>query len=157
MSIKLNWQQYYFNNIEIQSNINSENIIRKVKENERVYIIDNSKDYGAEFNKIRYLIAPRKTNLLYEWNITTQSPSVYYQKNISKEELIDELIDNYDYVYVINVTNQFLAEYRGIFTEDGIEMLKNNILEDDAPEYTSKGVGYLFKIKKVEKILERVK
>ena len=157
MSIKLNWQQYYFNNIEIQSNINSENIIRKVKENERVYIIDNSKDYGAEFNKIRYLIAPRKTNLLYEWNITTQSPSVYYQKNISKEELIDKLIDNYDYVYVINVTNQFLAEYRGIFTEDGIEMLKNNILEDDAPEYTSKGVGYLFKIKKVEKILERVK
>ena len=157
MSIKLNWQQYYFNNIEIQSNINSENIIRKVKENERVYIIDNSKDYGAEFNKIRYLIAPRKTNLLYEWNITTQSPSVYYQKNISKEELMDELIDNYDYVYVINVTNQFLAEYRGIFTEDGIEMLKKNILEDDAPEYTSKGVGYLFKIKKVEKILERVK
>ena len=70
---------------------------------------------------------------------------------------MDELIDNYDYVYVINVTNQFLAEYRGIFTEDGIEMLKNNILEDDAPEYTSKGVGYLFKIKKEEKILERVK
>ena len=70
---------------------------------------------------------------------------------------MDELIDNYDYVYVINVTNQFLAEYRGIFTEDGIEMLKKNILEDDAPEYTSKGVGYLFKIKKVEKILERVK
>lgn len=120
--------------INTQTQKNAEEILKNVSEEEKVYIIDEKEDYGLEFMKTRYLVSPRITNLLYEWNLIKNKDDVYYKLEINEQELIDKLIkENYNYVYIISIDKQFLSDYKNIFSEEAIHELKqltvNNILE----------------------------
>lgn len=111
---------------------NSNYINNNVAENEKVFIIDQKLDGGVEFVKTKYLIAPRETNLLYEWNIGNSTEGVYYKIAFTEEEFLEKLKnENYDYIYIISINERFLDDYKNIFSEQIKEKLNKIILEGD--------------------------
>lgn len=138
-------------NTQIQKN--AEEILKNVSEEEKMYIIDEKEDYGLEFMKTRYLISPRRTNLLYEWNLIKNKDDVYYKLEINEQELIEKLIkENYNYVYIISIDKQFLSDYKNIFSEEAIQELKQ-ITVNDILEYRENS-GKLFYINVENKKIE---
>jgi hypothetical protein len=75
---------------------------------------------GLDFHELRYLIAPIKTNLLYEWNVGTENAALAsFTIKITKEEWIAKLIaENYDYIYLSNTNDGFLNLYGDMFADN---------------------------------------
>ncbi len=109
---------------------NANDIIKNVKDNEKVFIIDQKLDAGFEFVETKYLISPIKTNLLYEWNIGYSTYNIFYKLALTKEEFLKLLKnDNYDYIYLVYINKSFLYEYGDLFinsTKKKIEKLTNS-------------------------------
>ena len=119
-------------------------ILESVNENEKVYIIDQKEDYGTEFMQLRYLISPIRTNLLYEWNIGYDDEEIYYKLEITADEFIEKVIvEEYDYVYLVDVKENFCEEYKIILSQNVKKILENN---------GEKGV--LLKVNKEKRILD---
>lgn len=128
-------------------------IIANTNVDDKVYIIDQNLDYGTSFMELRYLILPRKTNLLYEWNIGVTDEGVYYKTAISKEEFIKTLInEEYDYLYVISSDKNFIDSYGDLFTEEAKEKLESVIAEDVEFGFSHKN-GVLFQIDKEKELI----
>lgn len=105
---------------------NATDIISHVNKNKKVYIIDQSLDYGYDFVMTRFLIAPIKTNLLYEWNISHTTEGIYYKMAISSEDFKKKLLaENYDFIYFIHIEEKFLKEYNDILTIEAKEKLNS--------------------------------
>lgn len=103
----------------------------RVKKTEKVFIIDTQFDGGISFVKFRYLIAPIQTNLLYEWNITTEKPQIYYQTRILEKDF-EDILTNYDYIYFYNVDKKFISEYSQLFL--GLEIESKSLLKIDVTD-----------------------
>ena len=105
---------------------NANDIIKNVKDNEKVFIIDQKLDAGFEFVETKYLISPIKTNLLYEWNIGYSTYNIFYKLALTKEEFIKLLKkDNYDYIYLVYINKSFLYEYGDLFIESTQKEIEN--------------------------------
>ena len=105
---------------------NANDIIKNVKDNEKVFIIDQKLDAGFEFVETKYLISPIKTNLLYEWNIGYGTYNIFYKLSLTKEEFIKLLKkDNYDYIYLVYINKSFLYEYGDLFIESTQKEIEN--------------------------------
>ena len=111
---------------------NAKEIMSQVEETDKVYLIDQSLDYGTEFMQTRFLISPIQTNLLYEWNIGKyHTPGVYYKMVITEEELVKKLREEqYDYLYIIYIDDSFFAEYQHIFSEEAREKLEQMVKQE---------------------------
>ncbi len=110
----------------------AEYLTKNAKEDEKVFLIDQKEDYGQEFQKIRYLITPIKTNLLYEWNLGKEKNNIYYRLVITPKKLIEKLKnENYDYIYIIDVTQEFLADYQESIDKEAYKKLENNAISLD--------------------------
>ena len=133
------------NTINIRSTYqNSKGTIEaNVNDNERVYFISTDDD-GIDFYISRYEITPIKVNLNYAWSIGDP----YNEQDIwtiqkTKDEWQNELIKNYDYVYLFDVDPQFIERYQSLFS------VSSDIIDDNQ----------LYKINKdsiSEKILDLV-
>lgn len=133
---------------------NANQLKQNIKENDKVYIIDQQIDYGLEFVKTRYYLAPIKTNLLYEWNIGSDSKGIYYKTVISENELMDKLIsEEYKYIYLISVDKEFLEDYKNIMSQNAKEKLQNIILEEPYMMKRNSNV-IILKINKDSKMIE---
>ena len=136
----MDWSNLRYSGKEPILNQKANYINEQTDEKSKIYIIDEKLDYGVDFQKLRYMIVPRQTNLLYEWNISTTDNNIYYQRKIEPQELFKELKDNnYDYVYILNITTQFLDEYKELFKEEDLKILEKNLRKETS-------VGILFKI-----------
>ena len=136
--------------IEDASQINN-----NVEESKKVYIIDQQEDYGFEFMKTRYLISPRKTNLLYEWNIGKSTEDIYYKLAITETELIDKMIsEEYDYIYIISIKESFLEDYKNIFSDGIKEKLKKIVIDEEFERINSNGI--LLKFNKETRKIENI-
>lgn len=154
----------FFNNWENNARVyevntvlqqNADFINEKTSKDSRIYIIDEKEDFGIDAQELRYRVAPRETNLLYEWNISATREYIYYQKKITPQELLDELKEkNYDYVYIINTTNMFLREYKELFNEDDLMKLRSTVGPGILFRNTETARGMLFMVK--DGILESV-
>lgn len=134
----------------------ADQIVENVSKNEKVYIVDQKLDYGTEFMQLRYFIAPIETNLLYEWNIGYEQDGVFYKMALTQEEFIDKIIEeNYDYVYIINIKENFLEEYKDIFTEEAKKELQDIITEDEKNIIVSRE-GVILKINKETRKIESI-
>ena len=126
----------YYSDIPNRIEEDAKYLNNNLADNEKVFIvIQDSTDYGINFMKLRFLIAPVKTNLLYEWNITIGEPDIYYQTKVSEEELEKILIDgNYDYIYLAEIDEKFKSEYSDLFENldlDSGELYKIKKEEND--------------------------
>lgn len=143
----MDWSNFHCNSKDTLLDENASYIIEYTSEDSKIYIIDEKKDYGVDFQKLRYKIAPRTTNLLYEWNISTSDEETYYQRKISQHELLKELNENdYEYVFIMCATNQFLVEYNQLFDEEGIKEMTMNLIPDYMNNNTKVNRGLLFKV-----------
>ena len=136
---------------------NANQIKKQISEDKKIYIIDKKLDNGYEFMRLRYLIAPIKTNLLYEWNLISENEenTIYYRLQISEEDFMDKLIsEKYEYVYIISVNTKFLEEYKNILDYECIEILKQKIVDDNMIIFPAKKEGVLLKINKENRKLE---
>ena len=146
--------RYKANEIIIED---AEQINERVSEDEKIYIIDQKLDYGMDFMQLRYFISPIKTNLLYEWNLISENEenNIYYRLQISQEDFINKLIsEKYDYVYVISINSNFLEEYKDIISQEGIEILKQKIVDESMIIFPVEKEGVLLRIDKENKRLE---
>ena len=104
-----------------------ENINNKVNSQSKVYLIIQNTT-GYDYWVMRYSLRPMRINDNFSWSIG----SSYYDgdiwtKRIDTKTWINQLIDeNYEYVYLFNVDNQFIDEFGVLF--DSIENVKNNSL-----------------------------
>ena len=96
----------------------AESILDVVKKDDKIYIFDMGIETGQTFQKIRYLIAPIKTNLLYEWNIETERTKETLIKTliISPEEFKNKIKEEeYQYMFFYReVPEKFIEEYGDI-------------------------------------------
>lgn len=106
---------YNISKKELLSNeINRANyVISKVREEEKIYVINQtvSKDsYGLRF---RYFVTPIKTSNVYSFSDTDEFDNKYLK-------LKEELFYKYDYVYMVQTDEYFNNFYKKIFKNDTI-------------------------------------
>lgn len=131
----------------------SNEILEAISENDKIFIIDQKHNEGTDFFKLRFLIFPRETNLLYEWNLGSENEEklVYYKTLMSANEFF-EMLKDYDYLYVINSDEDFIETYGDLFSEDAKQKLENVIFDSSERRYTSQN-GVLFRIDKENEII----
>ena len=120
---------------EIQSTIDSRakfDVFKKllntnVQENEKVYFIATNTN-GQDYYIAKYEATPIKFNP-YAWSIGDEAYSNedIWTVIIPVSQWKQELIDNYEYVYLHNVDEKFIELYGSLFS-DGKENIKNNQL-----------------------------
>lgn len=131
----------------------SNEILEATSENDKIFIIDQKHNEGTDFFKLRFLIFPRETNLLYEWNLGSENEGklVYYKTLMTANEFF-EMLKDYDYLYVINSDEDFIETYGDLFSEDAKQKLENVIFDSSERRYTSQK-GVLFRIDKENEII----
>ena len=111
-----------------------EYINENLTKNDKVYIIYQNND-GSAFNILRFLIAPIKTNLLWEWSLgTPYSEDDHFTLDISLDEWISKLIEeDFNYIYLGHIDKQFIEKYGELFSssddeiKEGLYKIKNNM------------------------------
>lgn len=95
-----------------------------LKEDDLLYFISTN-DNGIDFYISRYELTPKKMNLAYGWSIGNP----YDENDIwtiqkSKDQWKEELLQSYDYVYLFDIDEQFIENYKTLFKN------KNDIVDN---------------------------
>lgn len=98
--------------------------------NDKIYVIYQNTT-GLEFNQIRYLISPIRTELLWEWSLGEKySEYDYFTYSITSDEFKNKLIDEkYDYIFFANVDEQFIDKYKEVIKIDSIDKLQDKLFK----------------------------
>ncbi len=101
---------------------------KKLKKEDKVYLIYQGTE-GSEFNRIRYQIAPTKTNLLWEWSLGEKyDEKDYFTMEMTKEEWLEKLKkENFNYIYLGKVDEQFQTLFGDLFAEKNLEKLNDSL------------------------------
>lgn len=86
-----------------------------VKKGDLLYFISTNDD-GIDFYIARYELTPNKMNLNYAWSIgNPYNDSDIWTVQISKEDWAKHLINDYNYVYLFDIDEQFISKYNTLF------------------------------------------
>lgn len=131
----------------------SDEILEATGENDKIFIVDQKHNEGTDFFKLRFLIMPRETNLLYEWNLGSKNDDelVYYKTLISPNDFM-QMLKSYDYLYVISSDVDFVETYGGLFSSEARQKLEDVMLEELESRFSRKK-GVLFRIDKENEII----
>lgn len=123
--------------VSIDTNIleSGEYINNNLTKKDKVYIIYQNND-GSAFNMLRFLIAPIKTNLLWEWSLgEPYNEKDHFTLNLSLDEWISKLKEeDFDYIYLGHIDDKFKEKYGELF-EDEIKEGLYKIKKDMSVEY----------------------
>lgn len=101
-------------------------VTSSLSSNDKVYIIFQDPGYSVDPFVFRYCISPIVMNLMDEYSLgklKSENDTLTY--NITEKEWEQKLIDeNYDYVFILRSSNEFVETYKDIF-EAGVDL--NNI------------------------------
>lgn len=104
-------------------------------EKDKVYIVYQNND-GSAFNMLRFLIAPVKTNLLWEWSLgEPYNEKDHFTLNLSLDEWILKLKEeDFNYIYLGHIDDKFKKQYGKLF-DDEIKEGLYKIKKDMSVEY----------------------
>ena len=102
---------------------------------DKVYIVYQNND-GSAFNMLRFLIAPVKTNLLWEWSLgEPYNEKDHFTLNLSLDEWILKLKEeDFNYIYLGHIDDKFKKKYGKLF-DDEIKEGLYKIKKDMSVEY----------------------
>lgn len=131
----------------------SNEILESTSDKDKIFIIDQKPNEGTDFFKLRFLIFPRETNLLYEWNLGSENENelVYYKTLMSANEFM-QMLKDYDYLYVISSDEDFIETYGDLFSKEARQKLENVLFDSSLRNINSKK-GVLFEIDKENEII----
>ncbi len=98
----------------------------KTKDTDKIYVIAQNSN-GSITGRIQYLSVPRKINLEYYSLGNKYYDGDIWTKNITPEEWFNKL-EEYDYLYLYNVDDNFINKYGDYFKDD---ILNKNIYKID--------------------------
>lgn len=103
-------------------------IVEKVEKSQRVYLIATNDD-GFSYWKLRYEVAPLKTNIdNLGWSIgQPYSENDLWTKNITVQDWAEILLNNYDYVYLYKIDDEFIELYGDLFITTGKSIEPNQL------------------------------
>lgn len=89
-------------------------------ETSKIYIISQEDD-GYDYWYMKYLIRPRFVNGIKTWCIHEKESDVgLYSVKMTKEEWVEQLVEDYDYVYIMNYTKEFIDSYGELFVDNSL-------------------------------------
>ncbi len=89
--------------------------IKSLPKESRIYFI-SQQDNGIDYWIMKFVSRPNLFNENYQWSITNGNPGEF-DRVISEEDLINELIFNYDYVAVYKSDERLSSDYPILFSE----------------------------------------
>lgn len=139
-NITIRARKNVYNTVKERNNYNTFNrIVREnVKDNQKIYFIATNTE-GKEFYTAKYEATPKKLSNI--WNISNKPyfEGDIWTKIISPEEWKQDLIKNYDYVYLYIIDETFIENYGELFYNN-IDTINNNQLYRVNKEETSKKI-----------------
>lgn len=105
-----------------------------VNENDKLYFLDKqNKDWGYTYWITRYLLIPTKFSSNHEFNITTTPKKAdSYLVYCPFDRFKDTIFNEYDYVYINGIDDDFKNEYGSLFenlTDHSLYKVEENKLE----------------------------
>lgn len=98
-------------------------VTSNLNRSDKVYVIFQDPGYSVDPFVFRYCISPIVMNLMDEYSLgklKSENDTLTY--NISEKEWEQKLInENYDYVFILRSSNEFIEMYKDIF-EDGVDL-----------------------------------
>ncbi len=106
--------------IREEYNIYKNKITKYLNTNEKLYFISTN-DSGFDYYVAKYEITPIKISP-GAWSIgSPYDENDIWTKNKTKEEWKKELLENYDYVYLYDIDNEFKETYGELFENENIK------------------------------------
>lgn len=92
-----------------------------MKKNDYLYFVSTN-DNGIDYYIARYELTPNKMNKKFAWSIGIP----YSEEDIwtvykSEDEWREELLKDYEYVYLYDIDEQFVSQYKDLFINENIE------------------------------------
>lgn len=154
-SVYTRHKEYIDNNIIIDK---SKEVLDTASKDDKVYILDYLEG-GFIVHRMRYYISPIKTNLLYEYNITSKEDDIkeyeYHRTIITERDFMEKLkAEKYNYVYIISANDKFLEEYQNILSEEVKKELYDNIEVEDGKKVINKSL--MLKVDKENNMIRKL-
>lgn len=116
--INLCTRHYVHNNYTFRAELDEmADKVNEISEDGDVMIVSQG-DNGYDYYVLKFLLRPSK---VYQgWSFCADNPSEY-DKIYSKDELLNEILNNYEYVVVFRTNETFISSYSELFENGDVE------------------------------------